>query len=134
MSEALPAPVRRWCLVAAAACALPLLLLVPGWFAGVLGLVWVVALLTERPLPAWLRLVVTLALGLLVLAAYDFRIGRDTSCAGLLAMLLLKPFETHERRDAHSLLGFSLFAPFAAFLQDQGPVTLSLALPAGSPR
>ena len=38
--------------------------------------------------------------------------------------------ETHSRRDAYSLLGFSLFAPFAAFLQDQGPLTWSLSLPA----
>ena len=45
-------------------------------------------------------------------------------------MLLLKPFETHSPRDARSLVGFSLFAPFAAFLQDQGPLTLGLALPA----
>src|SRR5207342_972266 len=64
------------------------------------------------------------------LAAFSLRVGRDTACAGLLALLLLKPFETHSRRDAYSLLGFSLFAPFAAFLQDQGPLTLSLSLPA----
>ena len=121
---------RRWCLFAAGACALPLLVLVPGWLGGVLLLVGVAAVFSEKPWPAWLRLVITLALGLLVLGAYDFRIGRDTSCAGLLAMLMLKPFETHSRRDAHSLLGFSLFAPFAAFLQDQGPLSLSLALPA----
>jgi transglutaminase-like putative cysteine protease len=65
-----------------------------------------------------------------VLTAFGFRVGRDTSCAGLLALLMLKPFETHSRRDAYALLGFSLFAPFAAFLQDQGPMTLSLSLPA----
>ena len=130
MNDSLDTAARRWSLLAAAACALPLLVLVPAWLAGVLALTWLVAWFGERPVPAWLRLVVTLAMGLLVLGAYDFRIGRDTSCAGLLAMLLLKPLETHSRRDAHSLLGFSLFAPFAAFLQDQGPVSLSLALPA----
>lgn len=130
MTDPLPTTIRRWCLLAAGACALPLVMLVPAWLGAVLVLLWVAAWVIERPLPAWLRLVITLALGMLVLGAYGFRIGRDTSCAGLLAMLLLKPFETHSRRDAHSLLGFSLFAPFAAFLQDQGPVSLTLALPA----
>jgi protein-glutamine gamma-glutamyltransferase len=130
VTDSLSTTTRRWCLLAAALCALPLLVLVPAWLGGLLALVAVVAFVAERPWPAWLRLVITLSLASLVLAAYDFRIGRDTSSAGLLAMLMLKPFETHSRRDAHSLLGFSLFAPFAAFLQDQGPVSLSLALPA----
>jgi len=57
-------------------------------------------------------------------------LGRDTGCALLAALLALKPFETRRLRDARSLLGFSLFAPFAAFLQDQGPLSLLLALPA----
>ena len=130
MSEPLPRSTRRWCLLAAAACALPLLLLIPGWLAGVLMLVGLLAVFVEKPWPAAVRLVLTLAIAGLVLAAFQFRIGRDTSCAALLAMLMLKPFETHGVRDANSLLGFSLFAPFAAFLQDQGPMTLGLTLPA----
>ncbi len=130
MAEPLPTPLRRWTLAAATACALPLLLLVPAWLAVALLVCVGIAAVSERRWPAWLRFALTLMLGGLVLAAFDFRIGRDTSSAGLLAMLMLKPFETHSRRDAHSLLGFSLFAPFAAFLQDQGPLTLSLALPA----
>lgn len=130
MSEPLARSTRRWCLLAAACCALPLLLLIPGWLAGVLVLVGLLALVVEKPWPAAVRLLLTLAVAGLVLAAFQFRIGRDTSCAALLAMLMLKPFETHGVRDANSLLGFSLFAPFAAFLQDQGPMTLGLTLPA----
>ena len=130
MSEPLTRATRRWCLLAAGACALPLLVLVPGWLAAVLVATASLAVFSEKPWPAALRLLLTLMIGGLVLAAFEFRIGRDTSCAGLLAMLMLKPFETHGSRDAHSLLGFSLFAPFAAFLQDQGPLTLSLSLPA----
>jgi transglutaminase-like putative cysteine protease len=107
-----------------------MLVQVPAWLAAALALAFVLAWFSEKPWPAAWRLLLTLLVGGLVLAAYDFRIGRDTSCAGLVAMLLLKPFETHARRDAQSLLGFSLFAPFAAFLQDQGPMTLGLALPA----
>jgi len=130
MAEPLPLPLRRWTLLAGGACALPLLLLVPPWLAAILATAALIAAWSPQRWPAWLRLLLTLMLGGLVLAAFGLRMGRDTACAGLLAMLLLKPFETHSRRDAYSLLGFSLFAPFAAFLQDQGPLTLLLSLPA----
>lgn len=83
-----------------------------------------------KQLPGALRLLLVALLGASVLTSYNFGIGRDAASAGLLAMLALKPFETHSQRDAKSLLGFSLFAPFAAFLQDQGPLTLGLSLPA----
>jgi len=132
MSEPLSRSTRLWCLLAAGACALPLLLLIPGWLAAVLVATAALAAFAEKPWPASLRFLLTLMVGGLVLAAFEFRIGRDTSCAGLLAMLMLKPIETHGTRDARSLLGFSLFAPFAAFLQDQGPLTLSLSLPAAA--
>ena len=49
---------------------------------------------------------------------------------GLAAMLALKPAETSSLRDARSLLGFALFAPFATFLLDQGPLSLALGLAA----
>jgi transglutaminase-like putative cysteine protease len=121
---------RRWCLLAAGACALPMLVQVPVGLALGLAATFVLAWFSEKPWPAAWRLLLTVLIGGLVLAAFQFRVGRDTSCAGLVAMLMLKPFETHGRRDAQSLLGFSLFAPFAAFLQDQGPMSLGLALPA----
>ena len=130
MAETLGRSTRRWCLLAAGASALPMLPLMPAWLAAVLGAIFALSWFSEKPWPAAWRLVLTLLVAGLVLSAFQFRIGRDTSCAGLVAMLLLKPFETHTRRDAQSLLGFSLFAPFAAFLQDQGPVTLALGLPA----
>ena len=130
MAEPLSRSLRRWTLIAALACALPLLLLVPPWLGAALLAAALIAAWSDRRWPAWLRFVLMLTLGGLVIAAFGFRIGRDTSCAGLLALLMLKPFETHTRRDAYALLGFSLFAPFAAFLQDQGPLTLSLSLPA----
>ena len=43
-------------------------------------------------------------------------------------LLAIKPVEMRSLRDARSLLGFALFAPFATFLLDQGPVSLSLGL------
>jgi len=130
MTDLLDPGLRRWCLLAAAASALPLWLQLPGWLQAVLAVTALLGALVERRVPAALRVLLTLMLGGMVFSAYHFSVGRDTGCAGLLAMLFLKPFETFSTRDARSLLGFSLFAPFAAFLQDQGPLVWSLCLPA----
>lgn len=130
MTETLAPSLRRFCISAAIACALPLLLLQPGWLGLVLLATCALSLWGEKSWPAWLRFMLVLTVGGLVMAAYGFRVGRDTASGGLLAMLMLKSYETYSLRDARSLLGFSLFAPFAAFLQDQGPITLGLALPA----
>src|SRR3546814_6317852 len=46
----------------------------------------------------------------------------------LAAMLAIKPAETFSLRDARSLIGFALFAPFGTFLLDQGPLPLALGL------
>ncbi|HMB57772.1 MAG TPA: DUF3488 and transglutaminase-like domain-containing protein [Arenimonas sp.] len=130
MSAPLSRPLRWLCLIAALTCCLPLLLQLPPWLAAVLLAMSAAGAWSPRQWPGALRLLVTIAVAGLVFAAFNFRVGRDTGCAGLLAMLLLKPAETFVTRDARSLLGFSLFAPFAAFLQNQGPLTLSLCLPA----
>lgn len=130
MTEPLAPSLRRFSVVSAIACALPLLMLQPGWLAIVLLATCALSLWSEKSWPAWLRLLLVLTIGGLVMAAYGFRVGRDTASSGLLAMLMLKSYETYSLRDARSLLGFSLFAPFAAFLDDQGPITLGLALPA----
>ena len=121
---------RAWTLAAAAACLLPLLLQLPGPLAVGLAAISAVvgALSWWRRLPAALRLVLSLALVALVLAHSRFSLGRDTGCALLAAMLALKPMELVTLRDARSLLGFALFAPFATFLLDQGPVSLVLGL------
>lgn len=128
----LPGNVRNACLLAAALAALPLLRLTPLWLAALLVATGAIAALTgrTRPWPMLLRLLLTVALSALVVIASDFRFGRDTACALLLAMLALKVAEARSLRDARSLAGFALFATFAAFLQDQGPITLVLALPA----
>ncbi len=126
----LDAPSRRWTLLAAGACLLPLLLVLPSQVAiGIAATALVVAMLSwHRPLPAWIRFVLALAVVGVVLSMANFRFGRDTGCALLGAMLAIKPSETYKLRDARSLIGFALFAPFAAFLLDQGPVTLLLSL------
>ncbi len=78
--------------------------------------------------PGWLRFLLIVALLGIVFTRYEFRFGRDTGCALLATMLALKPVEMHTLRDARSLLGFALFAPFATFLLDQGPLPLTLGL------
>ncbi|KAF1709907.1 hypothetical protein CSC70_09450 [Pseudoxanthomonas kalamensis DSM 18571] len=121
---------RAWTLVAAAACLLPLLLQLPAMLAwGAAGVATVVAMLSwQRPLPAWLRVLLAMALLAAVFWVMGPRPGRDTGCALLAVMLALKPSETASLRDARSLLGFALFAPFAAFLLDQGPLSMGLGL------
>lgn len=121
---------RGWSLAAAAMCLLPLLLQLPprlGIGIGIVGMLVAVAS-WRRPLPGWLRLLLALALIGAVLATSRFAFGRDTGCALLAAMLAIKPAETFTLRDGRSLLGFALFAPFATFLLDQGPLSLALGM------
>ena len=121
---------RGWCYAAAAACLLPLLLRLPGTTALAIALcaLAVAALSWRKPLPWWLRVLLALVVFGAVFAAHGFAFARDTGCALLAAMLALKPSETVRVRDARSLLGFALFAPFATFLLDQGPLSLVLGL------
>lgn len=122
---------RRLVLLATLVCLLPLLLQLPrslglgfGLSAlAVMGLSW------RKPIPSLLRILLGLG-GILAVVAVSPGIGRDTACAVLAAMLALKPAETFSLRDGRSMIGFALFAPFATFLLDQGPLSLMLALAA----
>ena len=129
-SPALSAIARRWTLAGGAACLLPLLPQLPASAALAVAALFLVstALAWRRPLPAWLRFVLALSLVGSVLGLSGFRLGRDTACLLLAAMLALKPGELATLRDARSLVGFALFAPFATFLLDQGPLSLLLGL------
>jgi protein-glutamine gamma-glutamyltransferase len=105
-----------------------MLLQLPNALLIVFVLTQLLAFFYPKQLPGLLRFLLVALLGAAVMTSYNFGIGRDAASAGLLAMLALKPFETHSQRDAKSLLGFSLFSPFAAFLQDEGPITLGLSM------
>lgn len=117
-------------LVAAGLCLLPLLLRLSPQVALALAAVGIAitALSWQRPIPGWLRLILAVSLLAGVLFAHGMQIGRDTGAAVLAAMLAIKPAETRSLRDARSLLGFALFAPFATFLLDQGPLSMLLSL------
>ncbi len=121
---------RGWALAAAAACLLPLLpqLPLPLASASVAAGLLVAVASWRRPLPAWLRIGLALCLVGAVMAVSRFSLGRDTACALLAAMLAIKPGELATLRDARSLVGFALFAPFSTFLLDQGPLSLVLGL------
>lgn len=121
---------RRTVLLAAAACLLPLLLQLPMPLPVVIaGAAVIAAAMAARgATPGWLRTVLALAVFGLVLAQGGLHFGRDTGCALLAGMLAIKPSELRTVRDARSLLGFALFAPFATFLLDQGPASLALGL------
>ncbi len=126
----LDATSRLWALAATALCLLPLLLQLPVTLASsIAGAAILVSLLSwRRPVPAILRLLLVLVVVIALFSQTGLRFGRDTGCALLAAMLAIKPAETATLRDARSLLGFAMFAPFAAFLLDQGPVTMLLGL------
>ena len=131
-TQALDRSSRHWALLAAIACVVPLLLQLPAslaWPIAAAGAA-TTALAWRQPLPAALRLLLTLLVVGAVLGVSGMRFGRDTGCALLAAMLAIKPSETAKLRDARSLIGFALFAPFATFLLDQGPLSLALGLTA----
>lgn len=121
---------RAWTLAAAGVCLLPLLLQLPARLGlGIAATTLVVAAVSwRRPLHAMVRVLLAIIFVVVVLWLSHFAIGRDTGCALLAAMLAIKPAETFTLRDARSLLGFALFAPFATFLLDQGPLSLLLGL------
>ena len=129
-----PLPLGRaghaWSLAAAAACLLPLLVQLPAALAaGTLAVGLATGALSwRRRLPGGLSALLALALAGIVLATFGFRLGRDVACALLAVMLALKPAELATVRDARSLVGFALFAPFSTFLLDQGPLSLLLGL------
>ncbi|AKC85728.1 transglutaminase TgpA family protein [Pseudoxanthomonas suwonensis] len=123
---------RGWALAAAGLALLPLLMTLPSGLGFGFGLTAPVMawLAWRRPLPGWLRMLLALAMVMAVLAVMGTRLGRDTGSALLAAMLAIKPTELRTLRDARSLVGFALFAPFAAFLLDQGPLVMAFALAA----
>jgi transglutaminase-like putative cysteine protease len=120
-----------WTAAAVVGALLPLSNSLPGWIsAALLGLcaLGIAYGWRRRILTPWVRLPLTLGCAAIVLNAYDFRFGRDTGAALLASMLALKLLETRRPRDARSVLSFSLFAIMAAFLQEQSPTTLLIAV------
>ena len=130
MAPTLSPSLRRTVVVAVLAAALPLLMHMPSTVAMGVSAVALVAAFSAltRPLPAVVRVLLVMVITGAVLLGFGFRVGRDAGSALMLAMLVLKLSELREFADARRVVAFALFAPFAAFLQDQGPLTLVLGL------
>jgi len=129
-SPALSSRSRAWLAASTGLCLLPLLLQLPAMLAVVFAAsaLLTIALAWRNATPAPLRLLLLLAMLAAVYWQAGMNFGRDTGCALLAAMLAIKSAELRNLRDGRSLLGFALFAPFSAFLLDQGPATTALAL------
>lgn len=129
-TPALTPALRRGVVLAVIAAALPLLLHLPLTVGVGIGAVALVSgwSALRRPLPLPLRLLLVVVITGAVLVGFGFRVGRDAGSALMLAMLVLKLAELRDFADAKRVVAYALFAPFAAFLQDQGPVTLGLGL------
>ena len=135
MADSRPAPPldpasRHGAFAAGAASLVPMLLQLPGTLAAMIAAsaAGVAALAWRQPAHGLIRLLLAVSLVGAVLVLTRFSFGRDTGCALLAAMLAIKPSETATLRDGRSLVGFALFAPFATFLLDQGPISLALGL------
>lgn len=129
-ATALTPALRRAVVVAVLAAALPLLLHLPETVGVGIGAVALVSgwSALRKPLPVALRLLLVIVITGAVLVGFGFRVGRDAGSALMLSMLVLKLSELREFDDAKRVVAYALFAPFAAFLQDQGPITLALGL------
>jgi transglutaminase-like putative cysteine protease len=106
---------------------LPLAPQLPATLLLLIGLILAVAYLLPKP-HLLLIIGVLIASLLLLMFAYNGRVGRDTAAAMLALMMALKCLETTRMRDLRALLGFALFLPFSALLSVQTPLTLALCL------
>lgn len=77
--------------------------------------------------PAWLRVLMVLALLLLVVRVYGGIFGRGPGGALLLSMLALKSTESASTRDARVMVSISLFVLIASFLMTQSLVAMALS-------
>mgnify|MGYP006152322311 CR=1 FL=1 len=94
LAEPLPPRLRAWCMAAAMACLLPLLLQVPTLLAIGLAVVATIGVTVARPLPVVVRLAMLVTLMGYVMVSHGFSIGRDAGCA----LLAARPTDRPPRR------------------------------------
>ncbi|WP_051534387.1 transglutaminase TgpA family protein [Deefgea rivuli] len=110
----------------------PHLLMQPPWLAIALSLCVIIFCsltpLLRSKIPAWLSVTLAiLSLGV-VFQAHQSLIGREGGVAILVALSIIKLYETRTLRDAHSMFLLSLFTTGAGFLQGQAPWQAAVAL------
>lgn len=113
----------NWLLAATAVAMLPLLARVPLWLATAAGvmLIWryLVAHRRWRPPYRWLRIAVTLALGVAIFMSYGTLLGRDAGIALLVGLVALKLWELRSRRDFMVSVFLLYVLVLGAFLYSQ---------------
>ena len=128
MNNTSTATIRKAAAVCALLAATPLLLQMPSTMVlCLLGILLLSFILPSAPNRFVVILVLFATLALMLLE-YRGGFGRDVAACMLALMLGLKCLETKSIRDLRSVLGFSLFLPFAALLNNQSPLSLSLSL------
>ena len=118
---------RRTGTICALLAFLPLAQQLPTSMLGLLGALLLYAFFLPKP-PRWMLLLILLTSLALLFLAFKGRFGRDTASCMLALMLAMKCLEALNLRDLRAVMGFSLFVPFAALLNNQKPLTLALAL------
>ncbi|QZA79372.1 DUF3488 and transglutaminase-like domain-containing protein [Deefgea tanakiae] len=110
----------------------PHLLMQPGWLAAALSLCVIIFCsltpLMRSKIPHWSSIVLAvISLGV-VFQAHETLIGRDGGVAVLVALSIIKLYETRTLRDAHSMFLLTLFTTGVGFLQGQAPWQAAIAL------
>ncbi|MEM9532962.1 MAG: DUF3488 domain-containing protein, partial [Pseudomonadota bacterium] len=126
ISDLKPAPDRLtflWLVGAMALAVAPHLGRLPGW----LPFVFLLAVVERgshyvarrKPMPGWLRLLVTLTCIAGIVASFGTVLGRQAGVALLCTMLALKLSETFKRRDVFLIISLAYFVVITQFLFDQ---------------
>ncbi len=110
----------------------PHLVMQPPWLAITLSLCVIIFCslppLVRSKIPAWFSITLAiLSLGM-VFQAHHSLIGREGGVAVLVALSIIKLYETRTLRDAHSMFLLSLFTTGVGFLQGQAPWQAAIAL------
>ena len=111
---------------------LPHFIMQTPWFAALLGALLLIyctlSPLLRSKIPRWLSFVLALLTISLVYQSHQTLIGRDGGVAVLVALSVVKLYETRTLRDAHAMILLALFATGVGFLQGQAPWQAALAL------
>ncbi len=110
----------------------PHLLMQPGWLAAVLSLCVIIFCsltpLMRSKIPHSLSFMLALASLGAVFQAHETLIGRDGGVAILVALSIIKLYETRNLRDAHAMFLLAFFTTGVGFLQGQAPWQAAIAL------
>lgn len=111
---------------------LPHLIMQPLWLGLTLSLCVIIFCsltpLMRSKIPRWLSLFLAVVSLGVVFQAHETLIGRDGGVAILVALSIIKLYETRTLRDAHSMFLLSLFTTGVGFLQGQAPWQAAIAL------